>query len=351
MAPCRSSPNRRAFLRIARAALCLLICLAFAPPVYSAAEANAAIAAFRAMQILSASQARHIAIVYDVPNQIILASAPMDAARNELYPPGSLMKVPSLLYLLAVKKLDARYTYHCTGRYYPRGKSPARDELIHEDVREPLPGQWYKCSAAKGHGTVSAAEALARSCNHYFMSLHTYFEAAAGIRGFADFCESYGLTQISRRLLEIADAAQRDALSTRDRLHLPLGLLLRASVYEMTLFFAHFLKGGGTYPGMPEARRIVLEGMRLAGSIGTARGLGFQGKKALLAKTGSGLAAASIFQTDGWCVTAWPADAPRVLLVSFVRGSYGAGLPLAFSRYFWKSLFSLSACSSLHSSD
>ncbi|MDR2733428.1 MAG: hypothetical protein LBC99_02145 [Spirochaetota bacterium] len=348
MAFCRPASNLSLSLRKIRpAALCLLICLALLPSASGAAETNAVIAAFRAMQMIAPRGL--IAIVYDVQNQKIIASASDTAARADLFSPGSLMKVPSLLYLLAAGKLSAEYTYHCTGRYYPRGESTLRDELIHEDVREPLAGQWYTCSAAKGHGTVGAAEALAHSCNHYFMSLHALLESAADLRSFAEFCKSYGLAQISRRLLEIANVG---ALSTRDRLHLSLGLPLRASVYEMTLFFAHLLRDDIAYPvGAAEARRIVLDGMRLAGSIGTARALGFQGKRTLLAKTGSGLLLNSIFKTNGWCVTAWPAHRPRILLVSFVREGYGAGVPLVCSRYFWKILFSISACGVPHSSD
>jgi hypothetical protein len=335
---------------------------------------------------------RHIAIAYAVADQKILGIAHEEVAKTESFSPGSLMKVPSLLYLLAAGKLDTQYTYQCTGRYYPRGESTTRDELIHEDIREPLPGQWYKCGAVKGHGRLTPAEAIAHSCNHFFMSLHASFESAGELRNFAAFCELYGLEQIARRVTEIANTTQRtpNLLCTRDRLHLMLGLPFRATVFEMMIFFARVLKGDIHYPNperFEEARQIILEGMRLASSVGTARNLGFHkeqekqdnltllappdssplvpervslaplrglragGAHLLLAKTGTGLVSGSIFQTNGWCVSAWPADTPRILLISFVRESYGAGLPLVCSRYFWLNLFSLSAALALHSSE
>jgi hypothetical protein len=343
----------------------LLVCLMLLPiaastPIKPHTPRNAVEAAFDTMQEKAALGTRHIAIAYDVTEQKNLAAAQEHAARTELFSPGSLMKVPSLLYLLAAGKLDAQYTYRCTGRYYPRGESTLRNELIHEDVREPLPGQWYKCSSIKGHGLLTPAEAIAHSCNHFFMSLHTHFESAGDLHNFAAFCVLYGLEHIARRLTEMA--AQGSPLATRDRLHLVLGLPLRTSVYEMTIFFARVLSGDTPYLDAArflEARQIILEGMRLAASVGTARELGSledeAARGAPIAKTGTGLAANSIFTTNGWCVSAWlptGRDAPEghtLLFVSFVRESYGAGLPLVCSRYFWSKLFSLSASASLHS--
>jgi len=305
------------------------------PPPAMRAAAKSALLALRASR-QAAAEGRVIALACEIEQGETLAALNERDAREQYVSPGSLFKVPSLLYLLASGIIKPEYAYTCTGRFYPHGESPSRDELIHEDVREPLPGQWYKCSTIKGHGTLSPSAAIAHSCNLFFLSLSG--QLAGDAAAFADFCERYGLLRAARRIRDTGAG-----FCTRDRLHLAIGLPVRASVQEVARFFSLLLgdapptsMSSSTPSNLPRlhiAREIIMEGMREASRTGTARALRLP---ALLAKTGSGLIEGDIFKMNGWCVSAWPQDAPRILFVCFAHESYGAGLPLECSREFWR---------------
>jgi hypothetical protein len=360
------------------APLCALVCLCAAALAWGVhlikstdgahAAADAKTAVQSALQTVTQARGRpaakespggrHIALAWDISHGKVLAALDEKGAQEQYFSPGSLMKVPVLFYLIASGRIEPDYTYTCTGRFYPRGESPVRDELIHEDVREPISGQWYKCSSLKGHGRVSPIGALAHSCNLFFLSLSGHItESVSLLLAFAEFCKRFRLLHAAR---QIAEAAKVE-WSTRDRLHLVNGLPVRASVYEIAQCFALLLKegvpdGGEKEPPFTEsaraakARQVIIEGMREASRTGTARALG----QSLLAKTGSGLAGhGDIFALNGWCVSAWPAQLPagakptgqdgtqpRIVFVSFVRESYGAGLPLEYTRHFWRTFLS-----------
>jgi hypothetical protein len=283
---------------------------------------------------------RHISLVYDIAEDTTFAFPNERDAHAWYFSPGSLMKVPSLFYLIANGRISAEQRYICTGRFYPSGESPFRDELIHEDVFDPAPGQWYKCSLQKGHGDISAGEAIAYSCNLFFLALHEHFSKdASALQGFADFCSLIGLKRAAKQIEEASRL-----FCFRDRLHLSLGLPLQASVYEIAAAFSFLLASPLSNAADPiassKAREAIFEGMRAASRRGTARGLAsFFAPDGLLAKTGSGLARSDdVFKLNGWCVSAWSAAGmPRLVFVSFVQESYGAGLPLQESKRFWQS--------------
>jgi cell division protein FtsI/penicillin-binding protein 2 len=283
----------------------------------------------------------------------LIAHTGGQAAFNERFSPGSLAKIPLVWHLMAEGRLEAGYAWRCTGRFFPHGYGSGRDELIHEDVADPIAGQFYKCSLQKGHGLMTLVEALAVSCNHTFLSLHDRLTPTS----WRSFCEQSGLTD-SRALASLSPYPSSGLLDPpacqRDRFLLPLGFGLRVTPAGLAVFFTSLLSDGMVRTLVsaegreaatllrkiklpPAARMTILQGMRAAVRRGTAKNLATP-SISLIAKTGSGLVDGEIFRLHGWCVAALPADKPRYLFVSFMRESYGGGPPLEAIRHVLRQL-------------
>lgn len=158
---------------------------------------------------------------------------------------------------------------------------------------------WYP----RGHGEIGLEEALAQSCNAYFL-----------------------------HLAESLDRMRIDATCTRYGLHLPAQTLsaedrigLTSTWRETPLSIARaylaLLEDQGDF-----SRNRIMAGMRAAAQHGTARGASAAfGSGDLLAKTGTASCMHRPQATaDGFAVLLYPAAAPRFLLLVRQHGATGA---------------------------
>lgn len=159
-----------------------------------------------------------------------------------------------------------------------------------------------RCWLPRGHGTLGLEDALARSCNAYFLSLAGYLDRDRAVAIFGHL----GLAGPPRG----ADPATLVGLESGWR-ETPFALT-RA---YLALICNH----------EPMRDRIV-NGMQMAAQTGTATAVDLAlGDRAALAKTGTAActhhprAAA-----DGFAVVLYPAGQPRILLLLRMHGATGA---------------------------
>ena len=157
-----------------------------------------------------------------------------------------------------------------------------------------------RCWLSNGHGTLGFEQALAYSCNSYFLQL-------------ARDTSSDAMDQIS---LEYGLPAPSDA-STPDE-QIGLASTWRIAPIALGQAYARLaLKSQDLY-----AIGSVRNGMRLAATSGTARALI---KEGVLAKTGTARCVQNCSASGGGFVVALsPSDNPRLLLLVRDRGTTGA---------------------------
>jgi cell division protein FtsI/penicillin-binding protein 2 len=154
-----------------------------------------------------------------------------------------------------------------------------------------------RCWLARGHGKLAFRQALAESCNAYFLNL------ARGVDGatLAVIAAKFGLPPP-------AD----DSAETR----IGLGADWRIAPLALVRAYAELASRAGE-PRVDE----ILAGLRMAAESGTAKALG----RGVLAKTGTAACVAERRDAgDGFAVALEPAEAPRVALLVRVHGAPGA---------------------------
>ncbi len=154
------------------------------------------------------------------------------------------------------------------------------------------------CWLPRGHGRQDIVDALANSCNRYFLRLCSDIDRAA----LDGICLSYGLKTPLRslsneRLIGLNGGWPQDAI-------------------EVTAAFARLAQNGS------EANvRIVLTGMARCSSFGTARDIHIR----CYAKTGTAPCSHSIRgQADGFVAAMYPRDQPRAVLLVRHHNTTGA---------------------------
>jgi len=197
--------------------------------------------------------------------------------------PGSIVNLPTLIAALESGAITPATHIACPGYADVGGR---RIACLHPRIRRPL----------------SAAEALAYSCNHYF--------AEVGARLSRD--------RLNALLVSLGLPATRSAT--------PLGLAAigvdAAPVAPAALLraFVRIVAEPNALGLRPTTRSVVIEGLRGATLFGTAAAFGGRGIQAL-AKTGT--AEASGGGQQGLVVAMWPADRPQRAAVVVVSGGSG----------------------------
>ena len=166
------------------------------------------------------------------------------------------------------------------------------------------PGDWPeffcagdRCWLARGHGRLRFRDALAQSCNEYFLNL------ARGV-------DSQTLVSVARKFA--IPAPENETPEAR----IGLGTAWKISPLALARAYAE-LAARSSEPRVAQ----ILDGLRLAAESGTARAIG----RGRLAKTGTAPCVATKKDAgDGFALVLDPADAPRIALLVRVHGSTGA---------------------------
>ena len=157
-------------------------------------------------------------------------------------------------------------------------------------------GTASRCWLPHGHGRVGFREALAQSCNAYFLNLARDVDANT----LAVVAAKFG----------IAPPAA-DTVGTR----IGLGSEWRISPVAMARAYCELASRAGE-PRVDE----ILSGLEAAARSGTASAIG----PGFLAKTGTSPGADRKHAADGFTIVLAPAEAPRIALLVRVRGVTGA---------------------------
>ena len=158
------------------------------------------------------------------------------------------------------------------------------------------------CWLPKGHGDIGLEEAIAQSCNSYFLSLAKYVDRTRASTLFA----SYGLNGPA---LESTDEAM---------------IGLNGQWRETALSFARAYLQLVAEDGDPLHQRII-QGMELAAQHGTARGIAAAIGTRALAKTGTAVCLHHPrAEADGFAIVLYPATMPRLVLLARMHGATGA---------------------------
>lgn len=164
-------------------------------------------------------------------------------------------------------------------------------------------GTRSRCWLPEGHGTIGLEDAIAQSCNTYFLALATGLDRKHAAQTFT----RYGLTGP-------APGAKDDSL---------VGLGASWKETPQTLAKA-YLKLHAEPQSATQSR--IVKGMLLSAESGTARAVDATlGKYAALAKTGTAVCSHTPHgAADGFTLLLYPAVQPRLLLLVRVHGVTGA---------------------------
>lgn len=164
-------------------------------------------------------------------------------------------------------------------------------------------GTRSRCWLPEGHGTIGLEEAIAQSCNAYFLALASGLDRKHAVQTFA----RYGLAGP-------APEAKDDSL-------VGLGAAWKESPQALA---RAYLKLHAEQQSATQSR--IVKGMLLSAESGTARAVDTAlGKDAGLAKTGTAVCShAPQGAADGFMLLLYPAVQPRLLLLVRVHGVTGA---------------------------
>jgi cell division protein FtsI/penicillin-binding protein 2 len=153
------------------------------------------------------------------------------------------------------------------------------------------------CWLAKGHGRIAFQDALANSCNAYFLQL-------------AHTVDAHSLAVVAAKFgIPPPDAETPEA-------RIGLGTDWRISPLALTRAYCE-LTSRAAEPKVAE----ILAGLKLAAESGTASAIG----RGALAKTGTAPCMAKRkHKGDGFTIALEPADAPRIAILVRVHGVPGA---------------------------
>jgi cell division protein FtsI/penicillin-binding protein 2 len=162
-----------------------------------------------------------------------------------------------------------------------------------------------RCWLARGHGKLGFRQALAQSCNAYFLNL------ARGVDG-----ATLGVIAAKFGIPPPSD----DSPETR----IGLGAGWRIAPLALVRAYAELASRAGE-PRVDE----IMAGLRMAAESGTAKALG----RGVLAKTGTAACVAEHRDAgDGFAVVLDPAEDPRVALLVRVHGAPGAAAAKSAAR-------------------
>jgi cell division protein FtsI/penicillin-binding protein 2 len=158
-------------------------------------------------------------------------------------------------------------------------------------------GNIDRCWLAKGHGRIGFRDALANSCNAYFLELARRVDA----HSLAVVAAKFGIPPLD---LETPEA------------RIGLGADWRISPLALARAYCE-LTSRAAEPRVAE----ILAGLKLASESGTASAIG----RGALAKTGTAPCVAQRkHKGDGFTIVLLPADAPRIAVLVRVHGVPGA---------------------------
>lgn len=235
-------------------------------------------------------ECRCSAVLIDAKDDHILASLNSDPILKESHPPGSLMKIFTLM------------AYSQTHRMFPKFSCPATL------ARDPQ-GCWDR----NGHGSVDAQKALAYSCNVYFRQLSEQtspevFERV--LKQFGILTEDLNDQELLRKLM--------------------VGVTMDFKVPPQRLLHAYssFFNNANHFSVSPEVRNLIRSGLAEGANHGTSTQARTQAGVPMLGKTGTSLMMANnqidYSRTQGWWIGLYPVDDPEVAIMTFVRNGRGA---------------------------
>jgi stage II sporulation protein D len=243
--------------------------------------------------------------VADALSGEILGSVHSGLILKEKHPPGSLMKVFTLIAYTSEHGINTP-VYYC---------SPT----LSTDPK----GCWDR----NGHLKTDAERALGYSCNVYFRQLaqHTSPEV------FARTMHEFGLIQSEQEVLSLPEPAIRKLMvgSTIDWQVQP-ALMLRA--------YSALMNGGWMWPSFGEKGRRaavaaqiltkIKRGLQISAREGTSLEASRISKVELLGKTGTTLlmvnGKADYNRTQGYWIGMYPVENPKIAVLTFVRQGRGA---------------------------
>lgn len=165
-------------------------------------------------------------------------------------------------------------------------------------------GTSSRCWLPAGHGTLRLEDAIAQSCNAYFLALAATLDRNQAGNSLARYgLAGPSLTDPRGSLIGFGDGWQET----------PSALI---AAYSTLLLDSH----------QPPWRERILAGMQAAAERGTARSIDAAlGAHAALAKTGTAPCSHTPrAAADGFTLAAWPAQQPRLILLVRVHGVTGA---------------------------
>lgn len=279
----------------------------------------ARLASLRAFRSQMGNRRAGFSLVALENEQSLYAPSPQSAKDRLLHPekvlwrPGSTVKPFLMERLLTTGLLSVSSEYRCS-----------------RTLR--LGARTLDCSHAQQPMPLLPAEALALSCNNYFV----HFAARLPVGAFADTLLSSGMADrqpfgkpaapATVQVPTDADAHLLQCLGESDVYTSPLALL---SAYTRLIL---------RIQSMPEshASRALDEGMR--GCV--EQGTGIEAKVAgveLAGKTGTG-GARGRTHLNGWFLSYAPASAPRLAMVTFVENGAGGSDAAPLAAAVWKAL-------------
>lgn len=229
-------------------------------------------------------------VMINAKDDHILASLNSDPILKENYPPGSLMKVFTLI------------AYSQTHRTFPKFSCPPTL------ARDPQ-GCWDR----NGHGQVDAQKALAYSCNVYFRQLAEQtspevFERV--LKQFGVLTEDLNDQELLRKLM--------------------VGTTMDVKVCPERLLHAYssLFNNAKRSSVSAEVRTLIRNGMAEGARHGTSTEASIQAGVPLLGKTGTSLLVQNdqidYSRTQGWWIGLFPVEDPQVAIMTFVRNGRGA---------------------------
>lgn len=231
-------------------------------------------------------------VLVDSKDDHILASFNADPILKESHPPGSLMKIFTLM------------AYSQTHRTFPKFSCPPTL------ARDPQ-GCWDR----NGHGQVDAQKALAYSCNVYFRQLS----------------EQTSPEVFERVLIQFGILTDDEHLNDQQLLRkLMVGTTMEFKVAPQRLLRAYssFFNNTNHFSVSPEVRSLIRNGLAEGAKHGTSTQASLQAGVPLLGKTGTSLlmqdGKIDYSRTQGWWIGLYPVDDPEVAIMTFVRNGRGA---------------------------
>jgi len=164
-------------------------------------------------------------------------------------------------------------------------------------------GMRSRCWLPAGHGSLGLEDAIAQSCNAYFLQLASQLDRKVAAQSFAHYGLSGPASEAESESLMGLGAAWKESPLTLARAY----LMLVKEEQDAT-------------------QGRVVAGMSTSASRGTARAVdAVLGEDAALAKTGTAVCSHTPkAAADGFTVVLYPAEQPRLLLLVRLHGATGA---------------------------